>query len=135
MRLYHHLMGMVELERENFSKAIEYFKKAISMLPSQGYLGFWDSLFIEPLALAYYKAGDLEKAQEEYERITSLTTGRLYYGDIYTKSFYMLGKIYQQKGWKGKAIEHYEKFLHLWKDADFGVLEVDAKKRVAELRI
>ena len=22
------------------------------------------------------------------------------FGDIYTKSFYMLGKIYEQKGWK-----------------------------------
>ncbi len=46
----------------------------------------------------------------------------------------MLGKIYEQKGWKGKAIEHYEKFLDLWKDADPGISEVeDAKKRVAGL--
>jgi len=30
---------------------------------------------------------------------------------IYAKSFHMLGKIFEQKGWKGKAIEHYEKFL------------------------
>ncbi len=46
----------------------------------------------------------------------------------------MLGKIYEQKGWKGKAIEHFEKFLDLWKDADPGMAEVDdAKKRVAGL--
>ncbi len=56
------------------------------------------------------------------------------YGDIYAKSFYMLGKIYEQKGWKGKAIERYEKFLKLWKDADPGIAEVeDAKKRLAGL--
>jgi hypothetical protein len=36
----------------------------------------------------------------------------------------MLGKIYEQKGWVGKAIEHYEKFLDLWKDADPGIAEV-----------
>ena len=47
----------------------------------------------------------------------------------------MLGKIFEQKAWKGKAIEHYEKFLDLWKDADPGILEVeDAKKRLAGLQ-
>jgi len=34
-----------------------------------------------------------------------------------------------------KAIEHYEKFLYLWKDSDPGITEVeDAKKRVAGLQ-
>jgi len=45
----------------------------------------------------------------------------------------MLGKIYEQKGWKAKAIYHYEKFLSLWKDADPGIPEV-AKKRLAGLK-
>ena len=47
----------------------------------------------------------------------------------------MLGKIYEQKGWKGKAIEHYSKFLDLWKDADPGIAEVeDARERVTGLK-
>jgi hypothetical protein len=40
-----------------------------------------------------------------------------------------------EKGWKGKAIEHYEKFLDLWKDADPGIAEVeDARERLAGLK-
>jgi tetratricopeptide (TPR) repeat protein len=139
IRYYHHLMGMLMLKQENFPKAIELFYQALSFLHFQ--IGWGEelldehALFIEPLANSYYKSGDLEKAVEEYERIIFLTSGRFYYGDIYAKSFYMLGKISEEKGWEGKAIEHYEKFLDLWKDADPGIPEVeDARERLAELQ-
>ena len=67
--------------------------------------------------------------------ITSSSSGRLDFGDVYALSFYALGKIYEQKSLKGKAIEQYEKFLDLWKDADPGFPEVDdAKKRLAALK-
>ncbi len=135
IRLYYYLMGMKELKRENFPSAIEYFERAIALLPSEGHFGFNTARYIDSLALAYYRKGDLEKAREEYERITKLTTGRVYSGDIYTKSFYMLGQIFERQGNKGKAIEQYEKFLSLWKDADPGIDEFeDAKKRLADLK-
>jgi len=135
IRYYHHLIGRMQLERESFSRAIENFEKAISLVANQRQADVdHHALFIEPLALAYYQSGDLENAEEQYRKIISLTTGRIFYGDIYAKSFYMLGMIYEQKGWKGKTIEHYEKFLNLWKDADSGIAEVeDAKKRLAGL--
>jgi len=47
----------------------------------------------------------------------------------------LLGRIYEEKGWDGKAIDDYEKFLDLWKDDDSGIPEVvDARKRLAGLQ-
>jgi serine/threonine protein kinase/Tfp pilus assembly protein PilF len=130
IRIYHYLMGRIELEKENFPKAIEYIKKGLSLdeyAPPH--------VFLDSLALSYYKSGDLDKAQEEYKRITSITYGKINYADIYVKGFYMLGKICEQKGWAGKAMEHYEKFLNLWKDADPSIAEVDdARKRLSALK-
>ncbi|UCE40380.1 MAG: protein kinase [Candidatus Aminicenantes bacterium] len=139
IRVYDHLAGKIELEKENYPQAIEYFKKALDLLPFQHQsisgIDNEHALFHDSLALAYYKIGELDKAKEEFEKITRLTTGRAYWGDIYAKSFYMLGKIFEEKGWKGKAIENYEKFLELWKDADPGFAEVeDARKRLAGLK-
>ena len=47
----------------------------------------------------------------------------------------MLGKIHEQQGNEAKAIESYEKFLELWKDADPGLSEAeDARTRLAALK-
>jgi len=47
----------------------------------------------------------------------------------------MLGKIFEEQGDIAKAIEHYKKFLDLWKDADPGIVEVeDARERLAGLK-
>jgi len=135
MRYYHHLMGIITLNENKTSQAIEEFEKAVSLLPQQHYIYDEHTFFLYPSALAYYQHRDLERALNQLNRIVSLTTGRLMWGDIYAKSFYWLGKIYQEKGWIGKAIENYETFLKLWNDADPGLTEIDeAKKQLVLLR-
>jgi tetratricopeptide (TPR) repeat protein len=140
IRYYYHLIGNIELDKKNFLKAIVDLKKAIKLLPFQHYEWYFQlpmahSLFLESLALAYYQSGDSELAQEEYDKIIKLTIGKLWYGDIFSNSFYMLAKIFEQTGQRDKAMKHYEKFLTLLKDADPGIREVDdAKKRLAVLK-
>ncbi len=141
VRYYWHLLGMIEYKRGNLSRAIEYCEKAISFLNYQGgtrgltYRWKMHALFDDSLAMALYKMGNLDKAQEQYELITQLTTGKLNFSDRYAKSFYILGKICEEQDDTAKAIEHYEKFLSLWKDADPEIAEVeDAKKRLAGLK-
>jgi len=136
-RYIHHLTGRIELEKGNLARAIEYIQPIVSGLPFQTwwyYLFNDHALYLEPLASAYFRAGDLEKALETYEQIIGLTAGRIKHGDVYAKSFYMLGKIYEEQGNRAKAIESYEKFLNLWKEADPGFVEVeDARKRLSEI--
>ena len=136
VRYYNLLMGNIELKKGNFTTAIDYFEKALSMLHSQHWPGVdKHTLFIAPLAQAAFEAGDLEKAQQEYENLISLTTGRIYNGDTFAKSHYRLGQIFQKKGLNDKAIEYYEKFLGLWNEADAIFPEVeDARKQLNSLK-
>ena len=49
----------------------------------------------------------------------------------YPLGFHLLGKIYEKKGEKQRAIEKTEKFLYLWKDADPDL--IDAKEHLVRL--
>jgi len=117
---------------ENLALAVEYFEQAKNL-----FMGIHHGVFaytVDALARAYYEAGNLERAAEEFELITTLTWGRINDGDIYAKSFYMLGKIYEEVGKKREARRNYERFLELWKNADPGLPEVDdARARLASL--
>ncbi|MCJ7589628.1 MAG: protein kinase [Candidatus Aminicenantes bacterium] len=130
-----HLLGSIELQTGNTGAAIELLTRAVRGLAHENSsVSDEQALYFETLAGAYFKAGDLAKARKEYEKIAALTIGRHRFGDIYARSFYMLGKIAEQEGENTKAREYYRKFLDLWKDADPGLPEVaDARKRLAEL--
>ena len=76
------------------------------------------------------------------EAIASLEkyAGRFHDESIFDPSLmigahYLLGQAYEQSGWIDKAIEKYELFLEIWKDADPEIIMVqDAKKRLARLK-
>ena len=134
-RCYYHLMGLIAFKEDNVLKSIFYIKKAINLLPYQSDMDDEHAFYISTLASILYKTGNIEDALQEYKRIVHLSFGRLRFGDIYSKSFYWIAKIYQKKGWDGKAIENFEKFILLWKEADFCRNELkDAKKQLITLK-
>jgi len=87
------------------------------------------------LARAYYRNGELDKAITEYERLITFDPNSKDRRLIHPKYHYLLAKLYEEKDWKGKAIEQYEKFLEIWKDADEDLPElIDAKSRLAKFK-
>lgn len=134
------IRGVMKLSKGELGTAVGLLTEAKNRLRSQPNSSVKAPLLAEhayimdPLADAYFRSGDLARARQEYEAITKLTTGRLAYGDIYARSFYRLGQVYEQMGKKKLARSNYRKFLELWKDADPGLAEVaDAKKRLDQL--
>jgi tetratricopeptide (TPR) repeat protein len=85
------------------------------------------------LAQAYDLADQPDSATAEFERYIAapdvfLTTQRNFLAGSHKR----LGELYDAKGNAPKALEHYEKFVDLWKDAD---PELQAKVRAARTRI
>jgi tetratricopeptide (TPR) repeat protein len=90
------------------------------------------AFFEGSLAEAYERNGSWPQALETYQKIRSLTTGRIQWGDIYARSFYRMGKICQSHGRGAEAAAHYRNFLQLWKNADAGLPEVDDARKQLE---
>ena len=125
------LQGKIELAKTNYSQAIAYFNQASSLLPVYS---LFQQILAEATAEAFTLAGDLENAQEHYLRVIRLNKAETDLGDVYAKAHSALGTIYADLGQTAEAIQNYQRFLDLWKDADPGLPEVvDAQKRLGEL--
>ena len=89
----------------------------------------------DTLARAYMKSGDIDAAIAEYEKKNVFDPEGHERLLNHPKYRYLLAKLYEEKGDAAKAVEQYEAFLELWKDADPGLLELqDAKRRLDTLR-
>jgi tetratricopeptide (TPR) repeat protein len=126
---YWYMVGKIELAKGNLETAITNFVQATKGIP------LFDASFL--LSGIYLKSGRLGAA------VTELEKGLLRYDEnraqstIYAvKAYYLLGLAYEKSGWNEKAIEKYDEFLDIWKNADPGIPEVeDAKERLKKLKI
>jgi serine/threonine protein kinase/Flp pilus assembly protein TadD len=86
------------------------------------------------LARAYHQCGRLDEAIAEYERLTRLVPEEKDWHLVHPIYYFLLAKLYEEKKMTAEALECYNRFLSLWKDADPGTAEVEtAKERVAAL--
>ncbi len=120
-------------------KAIAFFEKtALPVPPGTGdllYLIGYNMPFLKDvLGRAYLEKGDLDRAITEYEKLVTFDPTSRAQFLIHPELHYRLAKLYEQKGMTSKAIEQYQKFLELWKDAEPGLPEVvEARKRLEKL--
>ena len=118
------------MARGDLDKAISHLKRAVDLDP--------DSPFHHTYTLGRtcLEAGRLEDAVETLEKaLSDYSTIRAGLSIFSVKAHYLLGLAYEQSGWTRKAIEQYEEFLEIWKDADPGIPEIeDARQRLVRLK-
>ncbi len=131
MHFYWLALGFIELAKGEPNTAETHLEKAIDEAMSPLFQARFS------LARAYLKSGrlgeavaSLEKALKRYDEY------RLVFAIWAVKAHYFLGLAYEKSGWNKKAIEQYEEFLEIWKNADPGIPEVeDAKEKLEKLRV
>jgi len=137
--LYDLLHAEILLAEGAVDEAIEVMEKAppleVPAMNPPAIMSLNMPLYQDVLARTYVKKGEWDKAIAVYEDLINFdptNTDRRAVPLIY---HYRLAKLYEQKGWKGKAIEHYERFLSLWEDVESMPSDVeDARKRLTGLK-
>ena len=89
------------------------------------------------VARMYLETGRLAESVEKFEgALLRHSRSRALDAIAAVKAHYYLGLAYERSGWTDRAIEQYEMFLDIWKDADEGIEEIeDARKRLSALKI
>jgi tetratricopeptide (TPR) repeat protein len=122
--------GFIEVAKGNGEKAISNFLRACKTTPKNYFYPRYQ------LAVAYLDNDRLCEAVEEFEKLLIVgSVERARFGSLAAKAYYLLGVAYEKSGWNPKALEKYEEFLEIWKEADPGIPElVEAGRRLEKLK-
>ena len=121
--------GMVALSRGDAAAAVKPLEDAAAALTPRmpNPLGGSQHVLIwSALGQAYFDSGQLAQALPWFEKAATAGVERTSQPLLFVRSFYYLGRIYEQQGNSAKAREHYRRFVNYWKDGDLD------RDRVAE---
>ena len=127
--LHEGLEGMLLVDRGRFDEAVGHFRQAGRIYSGPGWL--------PEIGSALDRAGATDSALAVYERyLTSTWNYRLMFdaSDL-APVLHRVGELYELRGDRARAVEAYERFVSLWRDAD-PVLQpqvTEVKRRLAEL--
>jgi tetratricopeptide (TPR) repeat protein len=121
-------MGLAERAEGHPQEAFSFFEK---VAPAEYH--FYTHYLV---ARVYLQQGKLAESVSAFENLLSrYDRVRTLNAIASVKAHYYLGQAYERSGWTDKAIEQYETFLEIWKDADEGIGEVEkARERMEALR-
>ncbi|MDH4156145.1 MAG: tetratricopeptide repeat protein [candidate division Zixibacteria bacterium] len=123
--------GIVAVARGNHAEGIALLEEAARRIPARRW---FTAHFV--LARAYLEAGRFYDAVDKLEKLLPVyVSHRLVRSIDDVKLHYLLGRAYEGASQTDKAVEQYEIFLHLWRNADAGLAAVDdATSRLNRLK-
>jgi tetratricopeptide (TPR) repeat protein len=127
--IYWEAAGEVEWAKGNTEIAVANLEKAVEEAePELFYPRF-------ALASAYVESRRLGEAVTMLEELIGKPVSLRIWDPIReVKCHYLLGRAYEESGWTDKAVDQYNEFLEIWKNADPGIPEVeDARQRLNNL--
>jgi serine/threonine protein kinase/Flp pilus assembly protein TadD len=121
--------GIIALHKGDPELALRNFQRLDDVDPD-------DYLTHYRMALAYLELDRVDDAIAVLNKaLMRYDPRRLFHSGFNVRGYYLLGTAYQRAGRNTEAIEQYEKFLDIWKDADPELEEVpDARSRIEQLR-
>ena len=125
---YQLFAGIIEMEKGNYDTADTLFQKAYKTMP----LFFMDEL----IARNHSRAGRIDDALKVYEKIINrYEPNRAYWPTTGVLTHFYYGRTLEKAGKHDEAMEQYETFLDIWRNADEGLAPVEeARKRLANLK-
>jgi len=136
---YEYGLGVISFENGNYGAALEQMNAAFHVAPPN-HAPFYHH------AVCLLKLGNSSDAIRELNRMARWFPIQYSLYDMEgmpfapywliaaVKAHYWLGVAYEQQGRKDDAVKEYQKFLQLWKEADFDSPELkDAKLRLSKI--
>ena len=138
----YYLNGFIELEKGNYEIALSHFNKLFTWKYVFNIAGTAEPMLRDIARFgrgeAYFHQGNFFDALNEFQSMRTTYSGEsndFIYDQYWPRKHYKIGLCYEKMGNTHKALDHYEKFLKIWSEADEDIEDiVDAKRRITKLK-